>query len=75
MVKCAAINYRTDEQLQAILARNGTCVPICPPEQIPWLSANLQSVIGLLEDPVQGERFKKIMAGFHVPPNKEPAVA
>ena len=66
-------NYRTDEQLQVILARSGACVPPSPPEQIAWLSANLQSLIGRAEDPAQGERLKRIMAGFHVPPIKEPA--
>jgi hypothetical protein len=71
MVDCSEPNYRTDEQLQALLARSGKCAPTGPSDQIQWLSANLQTVIGLVDDAAQGERLKKIMAGFHVPPIKE----
>jgi hypothetical protein len=63
-------NYRTDEQLKAILAETGHCVGIGPQEQALWLSANLQRVIGLVGDPVQSEQLKKIIAGFDLPPIK-----
>ena len=63
-------NYRTDEQLRDILAGSGGCVAINPLESITWLSANLQSVLGLVGDPAQGELLKKIVAGFDVSPIK-----
>jgi hypothetical protein len=63
-------NYRTDEQLLAILAETGKCAPIRLLEQGPWLSVNLQSVIALVGDPVKCEQLKKIIAGFDVPPIK-----
>ena len=71
MIDCAEPNYRTDEQLQTILARSGKRVPISPYEQIRWLSANLERVVGLVDDPAQSEQLKKIVAGFDVPPIKE----
>jgi len=63
-------NYRTDEQLRHILAGSGGCAAINPLESITWLSANLQSVLGLVGDPAQGELLKKIVAGFDVSPIK-----
>jgi hypothetical protein len=75
MVDGVKLNYRTDEQLQAILVRSGKRAPTSPLEQILWFSANLQSVIGLVDDPVQIEQLKKFMAGFDVPPIKEPTGA
>jgi len=39
-------------------------------EAITWLSANLQSVLGLVGDPAQGELLKKIVAGFDLAPIK-----
>jgi hypothetical protein len=63
-------SYRIDEQLQAILADTGYCAGIVPQEQVDWLSANFHRVIRLVDNPVQGERLRKIMAGFGLPPIK-----
>jgi len=73
MVDGVESNYRTDEQLQAILFESGQLAPLSPSEQLPWLSANLQSLVELVGDPARNERLKKIVAGYAVPPIREPA--
>jgi hypothetical protein len=60
----------SDEQLRNILAGSDGCAAINPMEAIMWLSANLQSVLGLVGDPAQGELLKKIVAGFDLAPIK-----
>jgi hypothetical protein len=71
MAESANFNYRTDDQLQTLLtdARIATRAPTSLTEQIQWLSANFQSVIGL--DPGQSALLKKFMAGFDAPPIRE----
>jgi hypothetical protein len=73
MAESADINYRTDGQLQALLTKAGneTRPPTSITEQISWLSANFQNVIGL--DPAQSELLKKFMAGFDAPPIRDSA--
>ena len=70
MVDEAEPNYRTDEQLQSLLTKFGKRVPSCLPEQIPRLFAKFETV--LVDDPTQGEMLKKFVAGFDLPPIKEP---
>jgi hypothetical protein len=62
-------NYRTDEQLRAILAGERRCIDN-PLDQVYWLSANLQNIVQLVRDPAQSELLKKLVAGFHVSPIK-----
>jgi hypothetical protein len=62
-----SVNYRTDEHLQAILSEAGYCSGIAPQEQVLWLSANLERVIGLAGDTVQSDQLKKIKAGLDLP--------
>jgi hypothetical protein len=67
------LNYRTDEQFRAILVRSGKCAPTIPLEQILCSSVSLRTVIRLVHDPAEIEQLKKIMAGFDLPPIKEPS--
>jgi hypothetical protein len=61
-------NYRTDEQLKAILPVDSRCAVSNQLELMSWLSANLQNIIGSVSDPAQGELLKKLVAGFDVAP-------
>jgi hypothetical protein len=74
MVDDVEHNYRTDEQLQSVLGRSGECAPISFLEQIMSLTAKVQSAIELMDDPAKSEQLRKIIAGFDVPPIKEPAL-